>query len=90
MPQRPKTKPKPKFPLSVTILQDKELPEKIEVIASAVIEVSEAMRKIRSGRLGDRAIILLIQDVSGVTREDIKKVLDACEILGDRYTKKKS
>jgi hypothetical protein len=86
----PKQK-QPKFPLSVTILQDKETPQSIEVIAQAVINVSEAMRKIRGGRLSDRAIVLLIQDTcsGSVTQTDIKKVLDACEVLGARYTKNK-
>lgn len=63
------------------------MPESIEVIARSVIEVSEAMKKIRNGKLKDRALILLIQDVSKVTQTDIKKVLDACEVLASVYTK---
>ena len=78
---------KQKYPLTVTVKNDSETPAAIEVIAQSVIDVSEAMKKIRSGKLTDRALILLIQDTCGVNQSDIKRVLDACEVLGHRYTK---
>lgn len=71
----------------VTILQNAENPETLELIAEAILNVSDAVKKIRAGRLTERALVLLIQDLSGVNQTNIMKVLKACEGLAAAYTK---
>lgn len=65
-----------------------------EIIATSIVEISAAMKKIRDGRLTDGAIVLLIQDACGgksrISRETVKEVLDAIENLEAMYTKKKT
>lgn len=59
-----------------------------EVLAQSIVEISIAIKKLRTGRLSDKAIILLIQGITKQTQAEIKKVLDACEMLESTYIKK--
>lgn len=60
-----------------------------EVLAQHIQQVSESMAQINRGRLKKDTIILLIHDITKLPRRDIKKVLDACEVLGNVYVKPK-
>lgn len=80
----------------ITIKQttDKEVP--VEVLADAIIAISAGIKKLRTSRLTDRALMLLIQDAApadprygGVTQRDIKAVLAGIEGLEAAYIKKK-
>jgi hypothetical protein len=55
-------------------------------IANAIIEISQAMKGINAGKLKQRAIIILIHDLTGVPFGEIKKVLDACSELSKEFT----
>lgn len=72
------------------IKQDEKNPEPTEVIADAIIKVSEAFEKLKSSKLTERAILLLIKDsIPGqMGMGDIKTVIDAAFHLKDRYIKK--
>lgn len=63
-----------------------------EVIANAIVEIADGVRRIRSGRLNDRALFLLIQSATAgsVTIRDIKAVLDGIESLEATFLKKKA
>jgi hypothetical protein len=77
--------------------QTKEVPT--EVLATSIIAISEGMRKLRSGRLTDRALFLLLQDaapsVGGrygktpVSMKEIKAVMAGLENLETAFIKKK-
>lgn len=58
-----------------------------EILASAIREISEGMRKMRAGRLNDRALILLIHDVCKVSKTDIKYVINAIGLLEREFLK---
>jgi 2-phosphoglycerate kinase len=64
---------------------ENEIP--VEIRAESIKEISEAVRKLRAGRLTDRAIILLIHDHCGVGKPAIKAVLDGMQTLSKRYIK---
>lgn len=61
-----------------------------EVIADAIVAISDGMKRLRSGRLNDRALVLLIQHATGqsVSIRDIKAVLDGIEQLKASYIRK--
>lgn len=74
----------------VTIKKDEQNPEPMEIIASAIIEVSEAVKKINNSRLQPRVIKLLIKDITGLSLTDIEKVLNAAASLENMFIKKKA
>lgn len=60
-----------------------------EVLADAIVGISEAAKKLLDGPLNRRAIITLIQDSMGgrnaVSRDIIEAVLDTAATLKDKY-----
>lgn len=50
-----------------------------EVLSSAILTIAEGIKKLRAGKLSDRALLLLIQDNCGerIGLEKIRMVLDA-------------
>lgn len=50
-------------------------PEDFERIAASIRTAHEIGKRLKSCGLTDRAVILLLQDFSGVNRDDIKRVL---------------
>lgn len=79
-------------PLKV-IDPDEEVPQ--EVLASAIVKISEGTERLLNGPLNERAIILLLHDsIPAVgrpprkpTKSDIKAVLLALPALRRRYLK---
>lgn len=60
-----------------------------EILATEIIKMSESIKKLRSGRLNDRALYLLIQDGCKLPVRDIRAVFESAEDLARRYIKKK-
>lgn len=48
----------------ITVKQDENKPVLVEVMAEAIVAISEGIKKLRSGPLNDRALILLIQNAA--------------------------
>lgn len=65
-----------------------------EVLASAITSIADGVTKLRSGRLNDRALLLLIQhacpSADRPSVSTIRAVLDAIEGLKAQYLKKPS
>ena len=72
---------------TVIVKQNKENEIPVEVLAESIKEISQAIGKLRSGKLTDRAIILLIADNCTVGKPAIKDVLDSMQTLSKRYLK---
>jgi hypothetical protein len=68
---------------------EKEIPT--EVLAASIVTISDAMKKLRAGRLADRALWLLIQDACSMKlgMREISAVLEAVAELERLYVKKK-
>lgn len=70
-----------------------------EILASSIVAIAAGMKKLRSGRLSDRALFLLIQDASPnlggkfgrspIPTKTIKAVFDGIESLERSFLKKK-
>lgn len=72
------------------VIQDADgEPIAVEIIAAAIVEISEGMKRINAGRLNQRAIVTLILDsTSGLRRTDVITVLNALESLERKYLRR--
>ena len=63
-----------------------------EVIADNIVKMAEGVRRLRTGRLNDTALILLIQHAAprDLPKRDIQAVLDGIEALEKTYLRKKT
>lgn len=57
------------------------------VLASSIVELSKAAKKLLSGPLNERAIVLLLHDSSGVGKPDVRAVLTSLWTLERDYVK---
>lgn len=85
----------------VTVTQPPEKEDEVptEIIASAIVAISAGVKKLRSGRLTDKALILLIQHAcpgkksrrgyKPVSATEVRAVLEGLESLGATFLKKK-
>lgn len=62
--------------------------DSIDALADHIINVSLALDKLLSGPFNERAIVLLINELSGVKRSDIKKIFKAISELENNFFKK--
>ncbi len=60
----------------------------LDALADALDDLDAAMQKLRSGKLNDRALLLLITDASGVNKTDTLKVLDGMSALKVRFRRR--
>ncbi len=60
-----------------------------EVMADAIVSLSDAVKKLLDGPLNRRAVVVLIQDAMGgrnaVSRDGIEAVLDSAASLKEKY-----
>jgi hypothetical protein len=65
----------------IKVTQDPAKDVPAEVMAQAIVDISESMKKIASTRLTRKAIVALIHDRSGIAKRTIDIVLDNMEDL---------
>lgn len=60
----------------------------VEEVAQAIVDLSAAARKMMSSRLKDKAVIILLQAMSGgVKRSDIEIILHNLQIMDKHWLK---
>jgi hypothetical protein len=59
-----------------------------EIIADAIVEISKGIKAIRNTRLSERAILVLLRDATGLSLNEIRRVLGALDDLEKMYLKK--
>jgi len=69
----------------VVVKQDMEEEVPAQVLASAILEVSEGFKKMKRAGLTERAIVLLLHDASGVGKPMVRAVLDGLDSLERLY-----
>lgn len=62
-----------------------EPPETKEVLASAILQIGNAAKEFERGGLNQKALIVLLNDYSGVGKTDIKTILEALPRLHGWY-----
>jgi hypothetical protein len=73
---------------TVNILTDEENPIPVNIIAEEIVKISNAFTAIDKGKLSRRAIVLLIQDLTGLPQTSINRVLNAVPELKNVFVKK--
>lgn len=82
------------MPKPIVVKNDTEIP--VEIIAQAIVAISEGIKKLRSSRLKDDALFLLIQRASPDLRnpyrkvgiKEIEAVFEGIESLERKFLKK--
>lgn len=71
----------------VTVIQNPESEIPAEIMAEAIVEIAEAVKRLRSSRLNDKAILILLSKSSNQPQHVVKSVLDAAESMAKTYLK---
>lgn len=58
-----------------------------EIIAQSIKDISDGVKKIRAGRLNDKALVFLIHKSCGVSQDSIRLVLNAMNHLEREFLK---
>lgn len=69
----------------IKVLKNKEQPESKEVLAEAIIRISESMEELAASGLNRKAIIALINDDTKLGKGCIETVLDSLTRLKGWY-----
>jgi hypothetical protein len=68
------------------IVQDEEAPVEREVLATAIVSISDAVKRLYDGGLNRRAVVALIADDTKLGKGTISAVLDSLLELRKTYT----
>ena len=74
----------------LVIKKDKEDPIPVEVMERAIVDLAAGFKRMKSSRLSEKAIILLVQHSAGttvVTQAQVKAVLDSAANLDRTFLK---
>lgn len=63
----------------LTIVKKDEVP--VEVLASSIVEVAQASKKLLASRLSRHTLLVILKDLSGVPMHTIDKVLTSASEL---------
>lgn len=69
----------------VKVKKSEDQPETKEILAEAIIRIGEAFAKLQESGLNRKAIVILIQAETKISRKDINTVLDALNQLRGWY-----
>lgn len=83
-----RTKKTKQLPQTVTIKRDEKEPESMELVAKAILDIDAAFKRVSASGLRQRAITLLLYDMTKVSMGDIRAILDAAPKLADTYLRK--
>lgn len=81
---------------NVIVKQDEENIVTVEILADAIVKISEAMEKLQKTKLTKKALLLLIHDNCGFsgkhprkkpTQKDIENVMESIATLKKYYVK---
>lgn len=79
----------------VKVVQNPEKEIPAEVLAESIVAISQGIRRLRAGRLNDRALVLLIQYASPpvgrsqrIGQTEVRAVLEGIESLERTYIRK--
>lgn len=74
-------------PYKVKVVQDFDEPVEKEVLASAIVQISEATKKLYKTGLNKKAVVALINDDTKLGKGLVETVLNSLETLAKKYTK---
>jgi len=69
-------------------LTQKEIREKLAGLETEIFNLAKIGKAIRESNFKERAILVLLRDMTGLSMTDIKSVLDSIWMLDIKYLKK--
>jgi len=70
---------------AISVKKTSGRPETKEVLAEAIVKISEAMQQLTASGLNRDAVVVLLAAKTGVTKKDINAVLDGLNRLRGWY-----
>ena len=74
----------------VEVVQDQENKIPISVLAKSIKEMSDGFKKMKGAGLTERTMVVLLNDASGVSKVEIRKILWAMDQLEKLYLDRKA
>ena len=74
--------------MSNVTVKKSDPPETVEILAEAVIRISSGFTRLKESGLNYKAIVILIQAETKISRRDIEAVLNALPRLSGWYCRK--
>ena len=71
----------------IKVVKNAEKPESTEILAEAIIRISEAFEKLKASGLNETAIEVLIYDATKVSKRDIRLIFKSLRQLKAWYCK---
>lgn len=71
----------------VNVIQDPDQPVDKDVLAKAIVDVAEAMRRLQRSGLNKKAIVVLVSHDAKVPQGTVKVIMESLEFLAATYTK---
>lgn len=71
--------------MGIKVIKNEEKPETTEILAEAVIKISEAFNSLQSSGLNKTAIIVLVHDYTKLPKRDIGLVIDSLSRMKGWY-----
>jgi len=68
------------------VVQDQDQPIEKDILAQAIVDISESAKALTASGLNERAIVVLLHDHTGIPMGDIKMVLHGIGELRKAYT----
>jgi hypothetical protein len=62
--------------------------DELDALANAIDDIDAAVKRMRSGKLNERALLLLISDASGVNKTDVQRVIEGMDGLKFRFRRR--
>lgn len=72
----------------VVVKQSEEEEVPIEILASSIVAIAKAMKKISESRLTQKTIITLLHDHTKVSKREIGYILNSLDALEEIFLKK--
>lgn len=72
---------------TITVKVNEQNPEPLEILAKAIIDLSDGLNKTLDSKLTKRAIVALLKDSTGLPKGEIETILNAISELKKAYTK---
>ena len=71
---------------TITVKRNENEPEAVELIAASIIKCADGLDRLRNGPLSQQAIVVLLQEITGVGRPHIRAIINAAPSLRKMVT----
>lgn len=72
---------------AIKLVKDEIEPEPTEIIAASIVRISDGFERLVKSGLNERALCILLKDMTGISMADISRVLTALPDLKKQFTR---